>query len=84
MTAPATAEDFARVIGVLPEAVLLATSAGEILCMNDGAAAMLGLPAGPIRGRALRDFIAEDAGTVTTLLRMASRTKPMVPAALTI
>jgi PAS domain S-box-containing protein len=84
LIAPATAEDFARVIGVLPEAVLLATSAGEILCTNDGAAAMLGLPAGPIRGRALRDFIAEDADALTTFLRMASRTKPMVPAALTI
>ena len=84
MIAPATAEGFARVIGVLPEAVLLTTSTGEILCTNDRAAAMLGLPAAQTHGRELRDFIAEDADTVTTFLRMASRTKPIVPAALTI
>ncbi len=84
MIAPATAEAFARVIGVLPEAVLLTTSAGEILCTNDRAAAMLRLPAAQTPGRQLRDFIAEDADTVTTFLRMASRTKPVVPASLTI
>jgi PAS domain S-box-containing protein len=82
--APATAEAFATVIGVLPEAVLLTTSAGEILCANDRAAAMLGLPAGQTRGHALRDFLADDADTVAMFLRTASRTKPIVPAALTI
>ena len=81
---PATAEAFASIIGVLPEAVLLTTSAGEILCTNDRAAAMLGLPAAQARGRELRDFVAEDAETVTTFLRMASRTKPVMPASLTI
>jgi PAS domain S-box-containing protein len=82
--APATAEAFASVIGVLPEAVLLIASGGEILCANDRAAAMLGLPPEHARGQALGDFLAEDADTVALFLRTASRTKPMVPAGLTV
>jgi PAS domain S-box-containing protein len=82
--APATAEAFASVIGVLPEAVLLITSDGKILCANDPAAAILGLPAEHARGQAMGDFLAEDADTVAMFLRTASRTKPMVPAGLTV
>jgi len=82
--APATAEAFASVIGVLPEAAMLITSAGEILCANDRAAAMLGLPPEHTRGQPLGNFLADDAETVAMFLRTASRTKPMVPAGLTV
>ena len=84
MIPAATAEAFASLIEILPEAVLITTSAGEILCANDRAGAMLGAPAAQLLGRALREFIADDAGAVAAFLRTASRSKPVVPSSLTL
>jgi PAS domain S-box-containing protein len=81
---PVAAEAFAGVIAVLPEAMLLATSAGEILAANDRAAAMLGVPAAQLRGGTLFDYVTDDRDAVATFLRMASRSKPVVPAGLTL
>jgi len=81
---PATAEAFASVIAVLPEATLLATSAGEILAANDRAAAMLSTTAAQLRGRTLFDCVTEGRDAVDAFLRAACRSRPVVPAGLTL
>ena len=84
MIPPATAEAFASLIAILPEAVLLATSGGEILCGNDPAGTMLGEPAAGLRGRALRELVFDDADSIAAFLRTASRSRSIVPAGLTL
>jgi signal transduction histidine kinase len=78
------AEAFAAVISLLPDAILLVSSGGEIQSANSRAAEMLQLPPADLSGRALAGLVAEDPETVAALLRTASRSGVPVPGSLTL
>jgi two-component system CheB/CheR fusion protein len=84
LNAPVTADAFAKVVALLPEAVVLVFADGAIGAANPPAARLLGAPAPQLAGRRLQEFAAEDAAAVAGYLRLCARTNRPVPGALTL
>jgi PAS domain-containing protein len=77
-----TAADFELAYGVLPEAMLLATSSGRILAANAAAAALLNRSVSELVGIAIPD-IAVQPENAAQLLSRFSRSGRFLPDALT-
>jgi PAS domain S-box-containing protein len=78
------AEPFARVADLLPEPMLLVAADGTIHAANTAAGAEFGLGSGALRGRTLQELAAEPAEEIGSFLRACSRTRELIPGALTL
>ncbi|MEX2673656.1 MAG: PAS domain S-box protein [Phycisphaeraceae bacterium] len=70
-------------MGMLPDALLVVNTRGEVLLANDDAARMWKRPSGgEMIGRGLTDLVADEPEHVAQCLRMWSRTTKAMPAVL--
>jgi len=68
-------EQFLQVAKVLPEAMLLVSSEGEILAANKPAASLLGVKSKDLVGKWLWDFASESSETLTHYLRTCAKSR---------
>lgn len=79
-----TPEQFLQVAKVLPEAMLLVTSEGEILASNKPAANLLGIKSKDLVGKWLWDLLAEPPEEVITYLQACAKSRQLVLGSLTL
>ena len=76
--------DFGALAGLLPEPLLLVDTEMVIRAANRAAAARFRLTEEQVTGRGLVEFVLDDPQRVGTYMRTCSRTRELVPGALTI
>ncbi len=79
-----TPDQFLTVANVLPESLLLLTSEGEILAVNQPAAKLLGKASKALIGQCLTELVTDSPEKVTNYLRACSQSRQMILGALTI
>jgi PAS domain S-box-containing protein len=70
-----TPEEFLQFAEILPEAMLLTTSAGRVLAANRSSAELFQRPAAELRGEALADIVFDSPEQIAAFLRASSRTR---------
>jgi PAS domain S-box-containing protein len=73
---------FLRTAGPFPEAMLLVEAGGRLRAANPEAVRLLGRSAATLAGVRLHDLAGDEAAQVDALLKMAARTRSLVPGAL--
>lgn len=79
-----TPEQFLQVAKILPEAMLLVTSEGEILAGNKPGASLLGVKSKDLTGKWLWDLVAESPEAVTPYLQTCAKSRQLVLGRLTV
>ncbi|MEH2326867.1 MAG: ATP-binding protein [Nostoc sp.] len=79
-----TPEQFLKFAQVLPEPLLLVTSAGEILAVNQPAARLFNKTSKALIGQCLTEFVTDSSEKVIDYLRVCSQSRQMILGALTI
>ncbi|MEO1559216.1 MAG: PAS domain-containing protein, partial [Cyanobacteria bacterium J06632_19] len=77
-------DQFLRFAQVLPDALLLVTSAGEILAINRAAAKLFNKTSKGMTGQDLSEFVTDSPKKVIDYLRACSQSRQMILGALTI
>ncbi len=79
-----TPEQFLQVAEILPEAMLLVTSAGEILAGNRSAANLMAVKSKDLAGKWLWDLTTESPAEVTAYLERCAKSRQLVLGRLTL
>ncbi|HYX15018.1 MAG TPA: ATP-binding protein [Nostoc sp.] len=79
-----TPDQFLKFAQVLPEALLLVTSAGEILAVNQPAARLFNKTSKALIGQCLTEFVTDSSQKVIDYLRACSQSRQMILGVLTI
>ncbi|MEH2438501.1 MAG: ATP-binding protein [Nostoc sp.] len=77
-------DQFLKFAQVLPEPLLLVTSAGEILAVNQPAARLFNKTSKALIGQCLTEFVTDSSEKVIDYLRACSQSRQMILGALTI
>ncbi len=77
-------DQFLKFAQVLPDPLLLVTSAGEILAVNRAAAKLFNKTSKAMTGKDLTEFVTDSPKKVTDYLRTCSQSRQMILGALTI
>ena len=76
MTRTGEAHPFGRVLGLLPDAVLLVDQAGQIVYANAPAEVLFGYPAGALIGRGVEELVPEQFRSAHAAQRAAYAAQP--------